>query len=779
MRLFTIILLGLTLNLVSLHIASAQGIDQSVKGRITDEVTGAELPRAFIKIFGEGKTFESNADDAGFFRISVPAGLYRFTVSNTGYAPVDRELLVISGRESVVNISLKQSARELKEVEVSSSYLDEIPGQRSLSIEKTLRVPANFFDPVRVATAYPGVIAANDQANSIIVRGNSPNGLLWRLNGLDIVNPNHLANAGTLSDKPTSNGGGVNILSAQMLDRTDFYMGAFPTNYGNALAGIIDMNLREGNKNEFEYTAQASLIGMDFSAEGPLGKSENTSFLVNYRYSTVGLLSLMGLDFGGEVISFQDLSFNLNSDFKKGGKLTLFGFGGNSKNEFTKKPSDEWLEDKDKYDIDYKSGNYAIGLNYSVPFHRGKMFVGLAYSGSLQTRNAIASDEVDPTERHLIFDDYDTNNKLFSSSLRYETMLGQKGTMELGAMANGIDNSVKFIRETGCLVCSVVTRQQLDGSNDGILLQPFANFGYAFSKAVSVKAGVRYLTYTFNNTYSLEPRVGLNVKPSDKVTVDLSYGIVSQIQSPQVYSVQGNEDLGFTKSHHFDLGYSRTFSDGLALKTGLFYQYLFDVPVGGSSSSFSVLNLLEGFGPNNLYNGGTGENYGVDVTLEKYFFNKNYFLIGGSYYDSKYTGANGFKRNTRFNGNFTFSTVYGKEWTRPDKNRTIGLNARALYLGGLRQLPVNISSSQANAETVYDVNANDPYAEKMADYFRLDLRVSFRKNKPRYTRTFAIDIQNLTSQQNEAYQYYDFTQQKLVTKFQLGIIPVLVYRIDF
>lgn len=758
--------------------ASAQELSQSVRGRITDEISGQPVSPAAVKVEGQGQIFQANADANGNFMLSVPAGRYRISVISSGYTPIDQELLVISGREAVVNVLLRQNVRELQEVEVSSAYLsEEIPGQHVLSIEKTLRIPANFFDPVRVATAYPGVVAASDQANSIIVRGNSPNGLLWRLNGLDIVNPNHLANAGTLSDKPSSNGGGVNILSAQMLDRTNFYTGTVPANFGNTLSGIIDMKLRDGNRSKHEYTAQASLIGLDFSAEGPMGKNQNTSFLANYRYSTVGLLSLMGIDFGDEAISFQDLSLNISSNFKNGATLTWFGFAGNSKNDFNAKEPDAWEEDKDRYDIFYSSGNYGVGVNYTVPLHRGKFFAGAAYSGSHQERDATVSSQVEPTGNYLLSDDYKTDNTLLSVNLGYETFLGQEGAMEIGMMTNVVDNTISFTKETGCLGCADITTDQLTGANTGILLQPYTNFSYSFSKAMQVKVGARYLQYTFNNTGSFEPRMSYTIKPSQRETVDLSYSLISQIQLPQIYAGAGNSDLGLTRSHHFDLAYNRIFADGLNMKVGVFYQSLFDVPVEVSPSTFSALNLLEGSAPGHLVNEGTGENAGADITLEKYFYNKNYFLVGGSYYESKYTGSDGIKRNTRFNGNYTLSAIYGKEWTKTEKNRTIGINSRLLYLGGLRQTPVDVSASEGSAETVY--NNADPFSEKLSDYFRIDLRVSFRKDKPKYTRTFAVDIQNLTSQQNEAYQYYDFTQQKLVTKFQLGIIPVLVYRIDF
>ena len=723
----------------------------------------------------------TQTDDAGEFTARLPVGRYKLTVSYTGYKTRVEELLVIAGKESILILPMAESSHLLESVEIASTPLAaEVPGMRSLSIEKTLRIPANFFDPVRVATAYPGVMATNDQNNSIIVRGNSPNGLLWRLNGLDVINPNHQANAGTFSDKPTANGGGVNILSAQMLDRTDFYVGAFPADFGNALSGVVDMKLRAGNKEQFEYTGQASLIGLDFAVEGPVGRKQNTSILANYRYSTVGLLSQFGVNFGGESINFQDLSFHLNSDLENG-SLSVFGFWGSGTNEFNHKPLNEWKEDKDRYDIDYSSVNAALGMNYKVKVGAGNLSGGFAYSYADQDRTAVSSFEVPslPTEVHLISDNFSQNNGLLSGKLAYQLPLGKQFLLDAGLMANGVYNTIESAREFGCWICSFRQIRRYDGATDGFLLQPFANLRMSLSRAISVNAGMRYLYFTFNNTYSAEPRVSANVAVNERSSVDVSYGLVSQVQLPQVVGQIGNRDLGFTRSHHMDAAFTHSPTDGIHLRTGIFYQYLFDVPIVSPDvdpeSSFSVLNLNEEPAPFNLVNEGTGRNYGVDLTLEKLFYRDHYFLFGGSYYQSKYTPADGIERNTRFNGRFTLSSVYGKEWSNPDKHRSIGLNTRILYLGGLLLRDVNIAASEVFLETIY----SDNFAVRMNDYFRVDLRLSFRKNKPGYTRTFAIDIQNVTNQQNEAFQYYDFVQGDVVKKYQLGIIPVLVYRIDF
>lgn len=742
---------------------------------ITDVSTGSPVAGVNVKIENADETFVGQSNDVGKYSIETGTGRYRLTVSSTGYESVSQEILTGAGKELTVNIALRQSAQELEEVEVQSTTLQpELAGQRSLTIEKTLRIPANFFDPVRVVTAYPGVVVANDQGNSIIVRGNSPNGLLWKVNGVDIVNPNHLSNAGTFADKPMANGGGVNILSAQMLDRTDFYMGQLPTGFGNALAGIIDMNLRDGNKQKLEVTAQASLIGLDVAAEGPLGKKENTSFLVNYRYSTVGLLSELGVDFGDESIKFQDASFHLNHRGSKGVVFSLFGFWGNSRNDFAAKAAEDWEEEKDQYDINYKSNTGALGANVSVPLAGGKFLAAVAYSTTSQSRDGEMTPAAYFPGIFVRTDNYDQSNALLSSRVSFSTPISKTAQFEIGINANSLDNSVDALKVTTFYNNPYTYEQVLSGGNDGVLLQPYTSLNVDVTDAFSLNAGVRYVNYTFNSTSALEPRAVVNFKPNANSSYALSYALVSQTQLPQFYAQV--RDLELTKSHRVDASYTRNFSNDIQLKTGLYYQHLFDVPIG-SGFLFSAINFLEGIPPSDLISEGTGTNYGADVTLEKQFFNKHYVLLGGSYYESTYIAYDGIERDSRFNGKFTLSAIHGKEWTKTSKRRTIGLNSRILYLGGMRESAVLQNASMLAGETVY--NEGDPYNQKLGDYFRLDVRLSFRKNKPGYTRTFAIDIQNLTSQQNKAYQYYDRVQADTVWKYHLGIIPVLVYRVDF
>lgn len=765
---------ALTVTVLMSTAAFAQEISQKISGRVAHAYSLLPIEGVNVLIVQGDKQFQAQTDNKGLFTMEAPVGRYRLVATFTGFNPANEELLVVAGKASVIDITLTPSRTELQTVEVTApATAEEFPGAYSLSIEKTLRIPANYLDPVRAITAYPGVMATNDQNNSIIVRGNSPNGLLWRVNGVDVVNPNHLANAGTLSDRPASNGGGVNILSAQMLGNTSFYTGAIPTAYGNATSGVIDFTLREGQPRR-AFTAQASLIGLDVTAEGALRKGGNSTYLVNYRYSTVGLLSGLGLDFGGEAIGFQDLSFQIAIPSSRGGKLKVFGFWGDSRNEFNAPEEAEREEQKDNFNIDFKGNTVTAGLNYTVPLAKGTLMMASAFSSSDQSRASTPAANAPNNIFWVLNEDMEAKNQLISNHVRYQRTLGS-GALELGMIANAYQMELESMQYVGCQTCLTDRQINYDGSFSGMLFQPYTNVMLNLSDKLNLDAGVRFVYDSRNDASGVEPRTKLTYQYSPQSSWSFSYGLVSQQQQIQILSAEGNEDLGFTKSHRLDLQFARTFVNSWQLRTGLFYQQLFDVPVERIPSAFSALNVLEDFAPANLVQEGKGKNYGWDFTLEKSFYSNQFVVVGGSVYDSKTTGSDNVERDSRFNGRFTFSAVYGKEWTKTAKNRTISANTRVLYLGGMREPGIDEAQSVLAGETVY----GNTFTNQLGDYTRIDFRIAFRKNKPGYTRTFAIDIQNLLGIENDGLMYYDFFQAKPVRRYQLGVIPILVYRIEF
>lgn len=322
-------MLWICLSVFSLAL-KAQIPTQTVRGIIVDKISQSPLPGVVVVLVNSNPLIGTSTDEEGRFKLTqVPVGKQTLKVSFIGYKEnVMQNLSVNAGKELVLNVSLEEDIKSMSEVVVTAKVEKNKPlndmsmvSTRAFSVEETQKFAAAVNDPARMATSFAGVVNGSDGGNMISIRGNSPNGLLWRMEGVEIPNPNHFSNVGT-------SGGGIAIISSQLLSNSDFSTGAFASEYGNALSGVFDLKLRKGNNQKREYTFQAGVLGVDVSTEGPFKKGYDGSYLVNYRYSTLGLLSKMGVPIGDATTTFQDLSFNVSLPTKKLGTFGVFGFGG-------------------------------------------------------------------------------------------------------------------------------------------------------------------------------------------------------------------------------------------------------------------------------------------------------------------------------------------------------------------------------------------------------------------------------------------------------------------
>ncbi|MEL6720032.1 MAG: TonB-dependent receptor, partial [Bacteroidota bacterium] len=739
---------------------------QTVRGTIKDANNTQTLIGASVQVINQNIT--TTTDNEGEFRLEqVEVGRQQLQVDYLGYESIILPVLVESGKEIVLNIELNASQKGLDTIVVKSPRLGVVHplSTQTITIEETFRYPATFYDPARMMTLYPGVANVNNQGNAISVRGNSPNFNQWRLEGVEIVNPNHTPNAGTFSDRITQSAGGVNILSAQLLDYSSFLTSAYPVQYGNALGGILDMKLRKGNNEQHEFVGQIGLIGLDVAAEGPIGKNSKASYLANYRYSTIGLLSDLGVDVGDEDISFQDFSLNLSFPTKKAGDFTLFGIWGASDNVFiTDRDSTLWEENKDQFDIIFDSRTIIAGGTHSIRIgESGFWKTSLAFSELVSNRNSTFV----PTATLSSSD----QQQIQKTSLHtyYSNQINEQSNFRVGVTATNHDFNIQT--NPGSLITG------LDIDRSGLLLQPYLSWQAQFSNGLDVNLGLTYSHFSLSESNSLEPRLSFSYPLSTSQRISLTYGLHSQMQIPELYN---QSSLDFNRSHHFVLGYQKQFSSTTSLNVEMYYQYLFDIPVSTFISDFSALNLLEINGSANLENGGTGRNYGVELNFQKILLDDYYILSNATLFDSKYEVDGLFSPglDTRWNGNYIFNFTGGKEWKKEKEaqQRIFGVNINVAYLGGFREQPTDLFLSRIARQTVF---SSLQFIENQADYFKTDLRLYLKRNKAKYNTTLALDIQNATNQQNVAFNYYDVVQDQIVTKYQLGLIPILTWRIEW
>lgn len=752
----------------------------TLRGVVRDAVSGAPVASAAVVLEPTAPQRGTATDSLGRFVLSgVSVGTYTVKGSAVGFTPLSMaEVWVRSGKETVLDLALQPVSVELEAVVVGAvdrGWDGRSLDARAITVEQGLRYPAMFFDPARLVTATPGVAVPNDQANHLMVRGNGPNANTWLLEGAEIVNPNHLGNAGTASDLPTLSGGGVNILSAQMLGPSRLRTGVMPASHGNALGGIMDMALREGNRDRREWTAQAGLIGIDVSTEGPIGKSGKAFHLVNYRYSTLGLLSAMGVDIGDEAISFQDLAFHAGTRLGERGELRLFGMAGLSSNVF-KASTDSalWVNDKDSRDITYTSNMGAAGAKVLLPLgERVFLRATAAWSAAYQDREEKERDTMATAPAGPAF-----------ASL-YERKLSGIAQVEGGAGAR--------LRYT--VGMSAIERATINTLKDTVstwLLRPFVQGRLSLNDRIELNAGFAWSQATFGNDGVPEPRGGLRLRTGRHGLLMASAGVRSQLPMQQVINtmasspsaaalgIPNNRKLGLMRAQDAVVGYEHRLTDVLTARVEAYAQWIDGVPRPWAgfapdvdealSNAWDVPFLMP------MQPSAGARVMGAELSVSRAFHDGLYWQANGSVFRSSYTVA-GSEHPARWDAGWTANAMVGKEWrkAKDDRVRTWGVGLRALGVGGLRYTPAEAQ----NRRGAWSFFPGEPYSAKLNDVYRIDLRVYLKRDRQGRTGLWALDLQNATNARNEAYRAFDYRQGGFVTRYQLGLIPNLSYRIEF
>lgn len=782
------ILLSILVLILITSVTRSQTLTQTIRGTITDQISQATLPGASVVLLNSSPLNGTVTDVNGNFKLNnIPVGMQSLKISFMGYKDlVLPNINVTSGKEVVLSILMEENIVMRKEVVITAEIQKDKPlneftmvSGRTFSVEETQKYAAAVNDPARMSTAYAGVIATDDGNNNIAIRGNAPGSLQWRMEGVEIPNPNHFSMEGT-------SGGGISILSSQVLTNSDFLTGAFAAEYGNTIGGVFDLKLRKGNDQKTEYTLQAGLLGTDFAVEGPFKKDYNGSYLVNYRYSTLSMISALGVSIGDAVTTFQDLSFNIFLPTSRSGNFSVWGFGGLSNQDSdAKKDSTKWESNFDRYNWNYRSNNGAIGLSHFIMLD-GKSYLKttLVASGTSRggTQSKLDSEYSEVLEGKESFD----QNKIALNTI-YTRKINSKNSLKAGIIANlnffNFDQSWMKDDRSG------IETKILQKGN-ATTLQSFAQWNFHPIEKMSVVTGLHFLSFTENNTYSVEPRASMKYEFSEKQSVSLGYGLHGQVQPLGVYFAQvnnsdgtftrPNHELGITKAHHFVIGYDRTITKSMHVKIEGYYQSIFKVPVSSDpDQTFSMLNNEYGFVTDPLVNKGKGVNKGLELTVEQYLHNDFYFLLSSSFYDSKYQNGSGKTFNTRFNGKYAATFTGGKEFKTGAGfgNRIVGLNIKTVFSGGLRNTPIDFNASVAAGETKYV--ESEAYTLKAKDYFRTDVKLSIKRNRKKSTITWSLDVQNATNNKNVFGEYFDPLTATTKVSYQAPLIPVLAYKIDF
>lgn len=768
--------------------ANAQNNKQNIRGTIVDKLVQSPIHGATIQIVNINKTIFT--DSKGVYTFSeLNPGRYDLKVTFSGYKEASlTNIVVASGKETILDITLEEDFKYLKDIIIKStnksSSINKMAtvSTRTFSMEEVNRYAGGRSDPARLAANFAGVSTPDDSRNDIVIRGNSPTGVLWKIDGMNATNPNHFASIGTT-------GGAVSALNTNLLKNSDFFTSAFPAEYGNANAGVFDIGFRNGNNKKRETTLQFGVItGLEATTEGPIKKDNNSTYLVGYRYSLAGIAQAMGINIGTTATpTYQDLSFKINSGTSKFGKFSLFGILGASTINLENGANNNSLYGNGNQ-ADFGSKISIVGLSHFKQINSKSFFssiIGLNYS----TTDITNYDFDRATTASFQKEISNTAITGYNFSTAYHSKINSRFFLKLG-----LDNQLLG------LDFNYKTRQRLDDEFNQIwdynsqtnLSQAYIQTKYTISEKLTLNTGIHAQLFFLNNSTSVEPRLGLKYDLNNKSNLTFGYGLHSQMQPINVYFLQtqnadgtynyNNKNLGFSKSNHFVVGYQLQPSKDWRIKSEIYYQYLYNVPINTFSSSYSMLNTGATFKTDledSLINGGKGKNYGVELTIEKFFSNGYYGLFTSSLYNSKYFGSDGIERNTAFNGKYVYNILAGKEWSvGAGKRNKTSIDIKFTNAGGRYYTPIDLELSKMTGREQLSTNV---YSAKYPNYSRLDVKIGYTVNskKRKLSQTLSLDLQNIINHDNVFSQTYDNRNQNVNWKYQLGFFPNLVYKIQF
>lgn len=782
--------------LFSVGVFAQKGI---IRGVVKDQQSEMELMGVTIELL-EDKNLGTITDIDGAFELkNITVGRHGIKISSLGYETVTLPSIeVTSGKDVVLSIKMQESFEGLNEIVLVSkkSKAKAINSMtsvsaRQFSVDEVTRFSGGRGDVGRLATNFAGVSSPDDSRNDIVVRGNSPTGLLWRLEGVPIPSPNHYSTTGTT-------GGPVSALNANMLKNSDFITSAFPSEYGNALGGVFDLGFRKGNTEDYEYTAQVgAFTGVEAMAEGPLGKN-NGSFLVAGRYSLIGLV---GGGAGGTSATpnYKDLSFNVDFGKSKIGNVQLFGILANSDIDFLGDEIDEddlfAAEDEDSF---VTSAFGVVGLKHQINLTK-KTFLKTILSTSFNANTFIADRYMEKNtsnERKIRYSDFDDSENRYTFSTLLNSKLSNKFTLRTGVLYENyhikLENKDRF--------------EQPDNNNDGdpdlftfrstdetlSIVQPYIQTKYRLTEALTLNTGVHTQYSSLSEQFAIEPRVGANYKVG-RQQFSLGYGLHHQPVALPVLLVnedvngtlkQTNRDLDFVRSNHFVAGYDVRLKNSWRAKLEVYYQKIDNAAVEQNATSYSSLTEGTGFGFSgdrvSLVNEGTGTNQGIEFTLEKFFTKGYYGLFTVSLFDSKYKGSDGVERNTPFNNQRVVNLLAGKEFKIGTNNRKVFFtDTKITYSGGRFYTPVNLTASnQVGFEVLEDDKA---FSLQNKDYFRWDVKFGLKINsdKKKQSHQFYLDLQNITANENIFARRYNRLTNQINEVNQIGFFPDVGYKYQF
>ena len=754
------------------HVGFTQNLEQTIRGKIADKQTLELLSNVTVKLVpGNHVSF---SDSLGrFYFLKIPLGRYSISFSRLGYAPTSIPNLELrSGKEINLPVELEEAPQFLREVVVVSERAKDraknemaMVSTRQFSVTEANRYAGGFQDPARMALNFAGVTnAGSDQNNEIIIRGNTPKGLLWRMEGIEIPNPNHFG------DGQGSTSGIISMINSTSLANSDFMSGAFPAEYGNASSGVFDLRFRRGNNEKREWMAQLSVVGIDLASEGPIGKNGG-SYRAGARYSTLELLlksGLININSGNFKPAYRDLNYTIDIPLKKAGLLTFWGLAGANDTEDEKSTTKDYSN----------SAMGAFGLSYKLPFKKGH----------LSTVLALTTESANVSKIELMANAWKTTrDQLYRYpnvrlNATYVYKWNASLTAKFGINISQLSFELKDDRWDGKKIVNY-----LNESNSTYYVQQFGQIIKKWTPAFQTTFGLHAYQFELNQSKAIEPRMAISIDNHSGGRFGVGIGWHSRIEPISTYLFkkyiangnffQPNKNIKPSQAIHQVVSYDQRIGENTRLKVEAYIQNINQVPIDTLRTGlFSLVNYTSGIPGQVLENTGKGINKGIELTLERFLADNFYYLVTASLFDSKFQNKDLVWRNTQFNNLFAGNILVGKDFQLA-KQKSLSVNLRYLLRGGNRYTPINLAESIKRNTTVGI--QSKAFESQYPNFERYDFSLAYRINKLNHTWSFRLDLQNIFNTKNIIEERYDSNVKGLSYRFALPLIPIMSSQLEF
>lgn len=797
MKKIFIILLILTYNLVG---ASAQErISQTIRGTITDADSKSGLYGVNIHIIGTQPLKGAVTDLDGNFRIeNVTSGRYTLQMSTIGFeSRIISNVIVNVGKEVVLELSMQEAVLQLEEVVVTSTMEETAPedemaliSARGITMEQMTRMATGFNDPALITANFAGVVNSGDGGNDIVVRGNSPKYNQWRLEGLPMTTPNHFGDQGMIN-------GTTGILNSNLLASSDFYTGAFAPEFGNVIGGVYDIRLRKGNNERQEAIVGIGLLGTDLTLEGPLKKGYKGSYLFNYRYSTADILNQIGaLDVEGNP-KFQDAAVKFHLPTRRAGLFSVYALGGVSSLDFDDVQADDWnIPGTDEMlpglqiEFDKKSYLFNTGVRHTYAFTDDN-YLETAISATFdKVADNVFRNETASSVKAL---NSELRRATYRTSFDYHHKLNGRNKLQAGMIYSLFDHQ-NFQQRQEFGDNQPYNSLNFDESMGN--LRSYISLKHRFTQSLSMVAGLHNTNVFLTDEYTVEPRLAFSWQMNQRSRLNFGYGNHSTMEGVNYYYAmvddgngniaQPNLDLGLLKAHHLVLSYNYKINTLWDFSVEMYYQDLYDVPVANDANNiFTTLNEDLDVTFTDLVNAGAATNTGIELTVNRSFAKGYYFMANASVFESHYTALDGVERSTRFDNDYRFNILGGREFSGLGKkrNQTVAVNAKFFMQGGQKVLPL-LRDETGNLTVDPDNNRfwdyDRAFQNSLEDLYALTLSASIKWDKKKTTHELLINLENITNNKGKIREYYDANENGGVGySTQFGLLPNIMYKIYF